>query len=321
MRVVLGLMLAIACLGAAGDGSPLWCAITVSTSDALRAAVETMVPGTTICLAPGAYRAGLVIRQSVVLRGAGRPEEVILEGSGEPDEPVIDFRESYGRSYYAVLENLTVRGAVGGEGNIDSRSDHGLYLDRGVHVLLRNVICTGNEGAGTFVDEGASLEAAQSTFSDNFHGVAVVGRSAARLDECVIERNRVGVSLADDAQIRLDDSLISGNADVGALLLCGQATLDDCEISDNGWGCILGAPYDPPLLLRMTDCDILRNREIGVAWLTAECYDPAVPEGAGALIDGSRNEIPGPDEEDGNAGGDLCPAYPGDAWPDGFARD
>ena len=320
-RFVLAALLSLALLGTLGAQTAPWCAITVSTSDGLRDALETMPPGSVICLRPSVYEAGLAVRQSVVLRGVGRPEQVVLEGAGEPDEPVIDFYANPSAPYVAILENVTVRGAVGGSGDVEGRSDHGLFIDRDVHVLLRDVICSDNEGAGVLVVEGGSLMARGCAFSDNLHGVAVVDRSSARFDDCEFIDNGVGLALAQDGQVMLDACLISGNADVGALLLSGQATLEDCEISDNGWGCLLGSPSNPPLLLRMAYCDVIRNREVGIAWLTAECYDPSVPDGAEVLISGKRNEIPRPDEPDGNAGGGLCPEYPGAPWPKDFVKD
>jgi len=298
-----------------------WCSITVSTDEGLRDAVETMPPGSTICLQPGAYEAGFTVRQSVTIRGVGAAGEVVLRAGGEPDTPVIDLQPLYRETMLVRLENLTVTGASGGEGYGEQRGDHGLFVDRDVHLLLRNVICSGNGGAGVYLEEEATLNAYECTFSDAMYGVLLAGRCAARLVECTVSETVMGVGVPEGGQLYLADCTISGNTEYGALLVGGQAMIDRCEFADNAWGLVIGAPYGLPASLEMIDSTVAGSEHVGVALLSSSCLDSGPPEGAAALVSGEWNSIPGPEVEGGNAGGALCPAWPDPLWPEEFLRD
>ena len=93
-----------------------------------------------------------------------------------------------------------------------------------------------------------------------------------------------------------------------------QAVIDSCVFADNA-----GTPVwlMENATLHITDCSILRNDGLGIAGFLEECGDIVVPGGVsddlfvgsafGGRISGSGNTIPGPDEEDGNTLGDVCP--------------
>ncbi len=280
-----------------------------------------MPPGSTICLRPGTYEVTLIVRQSLILRGAGRPEQVVLRAGGEPDSAILDVYPQYRETVLVLLENLTIEGAFGGEGYGEERSDHGLFIDRNAHVLLRNVICSDNGGAAVYVEEEGSLVAYECTFGDSMYGVLLAGHCGARLSDCTISGNEMGVGLAEGGQLDLSECAISGNTEFGALLVGGQATLDRCEITGNAWGIVIGAPGRTPAQLHMTSCTVNRNEHVGIALLSPDCYDPEAPAGASALVSGEWNEIPGPSDPEGNTGGALCPAPPHTLWPEGFLRD
>jgi len=298
-----------------------WCSITVSTSEGLRDAVETMAPGSTICLQPGTYEAGFTVRQSVTVRGVGSAGDVILQSGEESDTPVLDLHPLYRETMLVRLENLTITGASGGDGYGEQRGDHGLFVDRDVHLLLRNVVCSGNGGAGVYVEEEATLTAYECAFADAMYGVLLAGRCAARLVECTISENGMGVGLPEGGQLYLSDCTISGNTEYGALLVGGQGMIDRCDIVDNAWGLVIGAPYGMPASLEMTDSTVAGSEHVGIALLSSTCIESGSPEGASARVSGEWNSIPGPEDEGGNRGGALCPAWPDVLWPEDFLRD
>ena len=64
---------------------------------------------------------------------------------------------------------------------------------------------------------------------------------------------------------------------------------------------------------------VQRGCDAGIALFSSACYGPGAYEDTRALVSGSRNRIPGPDEENGNAVA-LYPAPPDGPWPEGFVR-
>lgn len=313
-------LLALLLVGAAEAPSSSWCTITVSTSDSLRDAVDTLPPGSIICLRPGAYEAGFEIKRDLTLRGSGSAGAVVLIAPKEADQPVLSAY-SYGGPLCVRLENLTLTGAVGEDPDSARRFAHGLRIERDVHALLRNVVCGDNEGAGVYVDRDSSLVAYDCTFTANQYGAFLETRSSARFDECDLFENLLGVVLGEDCQMLMRECDVEDNTEIGVVVYTGQATLEKCSIVGNGWGVILAAASGSPPQLRMNSCTVEGSLHAGVALLTAGCYDPQASDPTPAHVSGKWNRITGPETESGNAGGATCPAYPGEPWPEGFIRE
>jgi nitrous oxidase accessory protein NosD len=321
VRCALLAPLLILCVGVVVSTTPQVCTITVSTSQGLQDAVATLPTGSTICLRPGTYEVNLTVRQSIFLLGAGPAEQVVLQAGGEPDTPVVHLDPYYGQSFFVVLENLTITGASGGEGYGEERGDHGLFVDRNVRLMMRNIVCVDNGGAAVYVEEEAQLTANDCTFGESMYGVLLAGYCAARLSECTIYDNQIGVGLAEGGQLDLSKSTIADNVQFGAVLVGGQAAIDRCDFEGNTWGLIIGAPGRMPAQLQMTNCTVVGSENVGIALLSADCVDPEAPDGATAQVSGEWNDIPGPDDPNGNAAGALCPAESDPMWPEDFLRD
>jgi len=60
---------------------------------------------------------------------------------------------------------------------------------------------------------------------------------------------------------------------------------------------------------------------MGIALMHPDSYDANVPERESAQVVGEWNRISGPDAEDGNIGGALCPGPSSGLWPPGFLRE
>lgn len=298
-------MVLLGLIATTGGSAAPWCTIMVSSCESLRDAVESLPPASTICLEPGTYVADLAIRTDLTLRGSGGPHQVVLVGRGEEDEPAIEFAADYRSVLRVFLENLTVTGAVGEEGKPGRRSGHGLLIGPDIHVLLRNGECSESDGAGLYLEEEASAVAYECEFGENRFGAFFDTAAGGRFDECGFPTNEVVIGLGKDCQLLLTRWRIEDNTEIGVLIGESPAMLYDCELIGNGWGILLASTNDASARLRTTRCAVKGSRNIGMALLTAECYSPEVPEVASALISGGWNEIPGPDEENGNAGGAL----------------
>lgn len=140
--------------------------ITVTDSDALRAALAEAGPGTTIRLAPGTYRGGLSLRG---LRGEpGRP---ILVKAADPERP-------------PVIE--------GGSG---------LHLSGATHLELHDLYIVKSEGNGINIDDGGGSPDTPSHHivlrglvvrdigpTGNRDGIKLSGVSDFRVEGCTVER-------------------------------------------------------------------------------------------------------------------------------------
>ena len=187
--------------------------------------------------------------------------------------------------------------------------------------MILTSACSGNGGAAVYLEEEASLVAYDCEFGDCLYGLLLAGRCSARLSECTISGNGMGVGLPEGGQLYLSHCTISGNTEYGALLVGGQAMLDRCDVVGNAWGLVIGAPRGLPASLEMTYCAVAGSEHVGIALLSSTCLEPEAPEGSAVMISGEWNSVPGPEAENGNAGGALCPAWPDAMWPEGFLRD
>jgi len=298
-----------------------WCTITVSSSDSLRDAVSTLPPGSIVCLEPGLYEAGFEISRDLTLRGVGRADSVILTSNGTVDRPVLSLYPNYGSSLVITLENLTLTGAVAQDADATAPSADGLVVNRDTHVLLRRVVCTENDGAGITVDRDATLLATDCAFTANGYGAFLDSGASARFEDCVFSSNAAGAVLGQDGQTWFQSCTVKDNSEIGIAITTGQATLDHCSLDGNGWGIVLGAARDEPPQLRMNACTILGSLHAGIALMDSACFDPRLPARVPVQVSGKRNAIPSADAENGNAGGGLCPEYPGDPWPPGFVKE
>jgi nitrous oxidase accessory protein NosD len=148
----------------------------------LQEAVDAIIPGGTITLAPGKYPAGLTLWKPLTLKGADS-SRVILEGRNGESPAISTVSEGQG----VQLEGVTLSGGlwgalVGGQGEI--------ALD---HVAIR-----GN-GDGLAARDGAQITIRNSQIHDNFfNGLSLKDASRLSLHDSTIEQNdRWGITLVE----------------------------------------------------------------------------------------------------------------------------
>ena len=99
-----------------------------------------------------------------------------------------------------------------------------------------------------------------------------------------------------------------------------EAVISSCVISSFGPAPSLSAGIilSDSCKVILRDMKIINNGGYGISIEQSPCDN--VDQLFGGQVMGSGNVIPGPEEPDGNQRGALCPAYPGDPWPEGFLK-
>jgi hypothetical protein len=327
--------------------------IELPLGGSVQAAIDDAECGSTIVLAAGVYRESLVIGRSLVLRGAGN--ESVIEGS-RPGAAV----RVIGEDTTVRIEHLTVTGGRGFRGHgiqtedkaavtlIDVTSTgnewcgiwatdrstlvledcrllenrtFGLYTWDFARAELRNCAITGNGTHGILALHVSEITLVDSWITANWSGVWAWDGVRFRATNTEISNNATqGVVAQNGALIELEQCSVSRNADCG--LWFGESSrgvLSDCLIQANGRDGVL---IEQDGIVEFYRCGILGNAQIGIRAGAPECvggFDPGNPYKG--WIKGSENTIPGPENESGNRGAALCPAYPGSLWPSGFLRE
>ncbi len=197
------------------------------------------------------------------------------------------------------------------------------------------------ERYGVLMREDARLRMVGTSIMSNYNFVAIKleGRTQATLEFGQIERNREGIRLHDDARVTILHSAIVAHSGTGiyaqdrAQFVLNYSLL---ALNSHGGGIAIRVVNESKASLYKTDLilngagivvadsatiilnynRLLRNLW-GVLLYVKPCFIFA-PEQAKVTILGQGNEIPGPNQEDGNMIVDLCPAdYP---WPPGFRK-
>ena len=198
-----------------------------------------------------------------------------------------------------------------------------------------------SERYGVLMREDARLRmGATSITSDyNFLAIKLEGRTQATIEFGQIERNREGIRLHDDARATILNSAIMAHSGTGiyaqdrAQFVLNYSLL---ALNSHGGGTAIRVVNESKASLYKTNLilngagivvadsatvilnynRLLRNLW-GVLLYVKPCFIFA-PEQAKVTILGQGNEIPGPNQEDGNMIVDLCPLdYP---WPPGFRK-
>ena len=162
-------------------------AVTVSTANELRTAVNGVVPGVRILVAPGVYPGGFYFN---AVRGE-RGLPIVIAGL-EPANPPVIQGELNGMQFsnpaWLELADLVFTGATGNGLNID---DGGTFDTPARHITLRRLRVTdvGPEG--------------------NRDGIKLSGVADFRVEDCVVERWGTGGSAVD--MVGCHRGVIEGN--------------------------------------------------------------------------------------------------------------
>jgi len=156
----------------------------------------------------------------------------------------------------------------------------------GTKVEVRGLTVTGGR-RGIF--SAGEIELEKVAILSNSIGIELVAKAVARLRDCRVEDNEVGVQLHPGTAAGIAGSHIAGNSEAGIFLKDGTSLeLVSSKVEGNGKG----------ISLYLKEC--------GYPWGLSR---PDVE------VRGSGNVVRG------NLTCDLCPPYPGPPWPEGFLAE
>ncbi len=295
------------------------CNMFVEPGESIQAAIDAAPEGAVICLPAGKWHENIVISRSLVLRGEDA-DSVVLR-SADPDTPRISVRAP-DEDVEVVIENIMI---VGTEGD----QDVGIWVQDGSHVVVANCVIAGNRSAGIWLADAAEAMISGCTVrgQDWYGGIRLSGSSQATIEDSVITDNALGITLTGASRATVRDSVISYNRWVGlSIRAASSLSIIDCEVVGNGaFGgvfvrdsgnalvsdCTIAANYGPGLQLAdsaqatIVENTIWENGRCGVS-LRPELL-PGMSKVFTGCVTGFGNAVPGPDEEDGNREGAVCP--------------
>ncbi len=299
------------------------CVISVRAGDSLQTAIDRADAGAILCLSAGTWTENVVIAKPLTLRGT--PEgQAILRGVDDGYPVVLIEVSNEGELPVVVLENLQILDAQGeacAEFSLrDNREicPYGVLIVGRVDVRILSCTISGNRTGIAAIGSAKLLVSNCIVTNNDWEGIYVAGASEGTIvDSQLRENGSAGIAAAATAVVTIRGCVIEHNTGDGvAVADYAQAAITDCVISGNGWS---GVKMISAADVTVESCRIENNTHFGIAPLSDMCY-PGEPDYVGS-VHGRDNWIPEPGEPGGNAGGALCPAYPGGPWPDGFLSD
>lgn len=297
--------------------------------ESLQEAIDRAEPGSVLRLAAGTWDENIVISKSLTLRGAGRDETVVR--GVESGYPVVRIGlEEVGEGPEVAIESLQVADAQGTicaelrmyEDRLrGDRRPHkevcpyGVLIEGSADVSLSDCLVSNNRtgvvGIGTATIEVRNCEIR----GNDWEGIYVAARAVVVVhDSVIIGNGAAGVGIANEASASISECTIEDNIGDGVGVAdLGQVFIVRCTITGNAWS---GVKLVHGAVATLDSNRIVGNSGFGIAPLSGDCYQDEMSYIGKAF--GEGNWIPGPEEPDGNAGGAICPEYPGDPWPEGF---
>jgi len=252
--------------------------VWVREGESVQDAIERVPEGGTIYLEPGNYRGPLDIAKSVTIAAysnGGSPAFGAVRIQGHPWNVAVDVESETPIS--VVLRNLEIYDGAAG-----------ILTGGSVSLQLENVVVRDNL-QGISVLEGAVVTAVNSQFLGSKSGALLLSGDG----ECSLQSCRI-------AEAAGNGVILHGDARLTAI---------DCSIVDgeqNGFSILDNAT------LHLEGTTIAGHDGYGLVAYSETC----IPQGWAAVaasyfsgtITGWGNTIPGPDEDNGNRGGAICPA-------------
>jgi parallel beta-helix repeat protein len=304
------------------------CTITVNPGSSIQEAIENASKGAVVCLAEGAWDENIVIKKSLILRGAG-PDKSVIKGVKE-NEPVILIK-----SGSVTIESLTIAEAKTSMYYTDNRRRRpaGLMLTGKAQATIRNATFSNNPGIGIVIGRSAQAAIENSKITGNLeYGILMRGSSQATISHTTISQEAVGIMMRNSSQATIKNSTVRGsisitdssqatvensiikhpsfsvfiagsskvmirNTEIGGELGIGimimessQAEIENSKISYNLDGVLISDSSQ----VMIKNNKIFKNRRYGIALSQSKSFTGAVR--------GSKNEI------HDNAEGDVCPS-------------
>ena len=226
----------------------------------IAAAVAAAFPGSTIKVAPGAYKEDVVIGKSLSLIGADS-SDVIIDAAGLSNGIYVDGLDNPG------LRNIVVSGFT-----IESANYEGVLITNATNVTIKGNRVLNND-TGLNIDEDTCLGQPPFESGEDFdcgEGVHLLGVNYSTLANNVIEGNSGGILLSEDTG-ETHDNLITGNLVKGNPYDCG------ITLASHAPGLNSSAPH-----LGVVHNTVVDNQSIHNGYLV-----PGAGAGVGIFADGS----------------------------------
>ena len=274
----------------------------------LQVAVDALIPGGKLILESGKYGSDITIAKEIRIEAA-EAADVTLKGSESALSLVGTAKvELVGVKISGGAFGITI--ASSASATISHCSISCGDWSRGVQLM--------GKAQATFQD---------CIVSENMTGFSLYHSAHLELLDCTLSANSHGISIYDNAQAQIIGCTISGfEGDMRTVQFgielndLSEAVISSCVISSFGPAPSLSAGIilSDSCKVILRDMKIINNGGYGISIEQSPCDN--VDQLFGGQVMGSGNVIPGPEEPDGNQRGALCPAYPGDPWPEGFLK-
>jgi len=294
------------------------CTVTVQPGESIQAAIDAAPEGALICLAKGEWQEHLTIEKSLSLRGT---EDGSTIRGHEETIPVIRVHSHGGDEVVVILDGMSV---TGGRGELQG---HGVHVEGSAKLSIEHSAIEDNDASGIAGEGSSRTTVTSSTLARNGRsGISILSSAAATICTSTITSNGgSGVVVKSAARATISSSVIKRNGWGGILVEdSAWATIEDATIQANRWmniligglsrasitGCIVSESYIG-IWLSGTSHTTIQNNIVfgnefyGVSLWEHPCSD--VPFLFLGYVSGFGNTIAGPQEEDGNAEGAVCP--------------
>jgi len=288
--------------------------VVVEVGESIQDAVDRVLPGGTVYIAPGIHNVEtyIEIRKSLSLRPVLNADGVVLLqsiGTSSWNSGVIVRPSSSSLPFSVSISSIEIAGAgdgisvEGGEVSVDLEnlvihncSRAAVSVTSGI-VKISECILRENEMFGLALNGTANVDVVRSSVVGNGTRAA---RSASTLG--------AGIYVVDAARLSMSAVTVEGNQESGILVQDqSEIVLTASLVSDNRGDGLLASDA---ATLHIAGTGFLRNGGFGLHFQSSTCQsEPALFAGLEytGRATGSSNRAPGPGEVDGNAAGGLCP--------------
>jgi len=280
--------------------------LSVEPGQSIQAAIDLVADGGVVTIEPGTYLEAVTIDKSLSLIGLSDDSSggVILDW--DVGEAVISVSSS--ASIAVEVSNLTLKGENAG---------WGIDVGENATVEMQNMMFH-DLGTAIRVRDGGSVTASHCDFTGNGSTIVVFPNGNFTASRCTFTDNRQAVLASLGSTCTLTDSTISGCTGDGAAISvsCTDLEIRSCTIRDSVGSAIrLGGG-------EATKLHIINSHLVGNAYGIDFTYggcnpgdDPnwdGIPQSAQSYgtATGWNNDIPGPDEPDGNREGAFWYCFP-----------
>ena len=294
-------------------------AIWVSPNDSIQDAIDRVLPGGTIHLAPGTYTlsSSLMVGKPLTLtKNTAKTGSVLLVGPDEGASIYVGNDTSEGTIEVSIC-NLSIRGGTNGivVGLLrDIRWGDSTKLSL-TQVVISNCLKSGV----TIVSSNAVLHDCQIRGNGEF-GILVPLDGEIEISGCKVAENgtpelaatayqkTAGIHAPGRAILSIADSTIEANADSGIHVGSAvQLDLKRSRVIDNGGDGLLVWDHAS---VHIEECEFLNNIQMGIRFSDLSCHqsgDSSVGHSFIGTVSGWSNLIPDRSEINGNEAGSICP--------------